>query len=57
MSTNPSSQDSTPKEGGESTFRFADSTADSPASEPSPEEVAAINQQMRDIADVAALIM
>ncbi|WP_030016123.1 MULTISPECIES: DUF1844 domain-containing protein [Micrococcales] len=55
MSTNSSSQDSAPDESAENTFRFPEADADATTREPSEAEIAAIGQQMRDIADVAAV--
>lgn len=52
MSTNSSSQDSVPEESAENTFRFSEADADATSREPSEAE---IGQQMRDIADVAAV--
>ena len=58
MTNNSSSQDSGRDTNSRETFRFDESVAaahNPSASEPTPEEVEAIGQQMRDIADVAAV--
>ncbi|MDN5655411.1 MAG: hypothetical protein L0G46_10060, partial [Kocuria sp.] len=58
MTNNSSSQDSGRDTNPRETFRFDESVAaaqNPSASEPTPEEVEAIGQQMRDIADVAAV--
>ncbi|WP_129360572.1 DUF1844 domain-containing protein [Rothia uropygioeca] len=58
MTNNPSSQDSTSGEHPQETYRFDEAAAaaqNTSGSEPTPEDIEAIGQQMRDIADVAAV--